>query len=1448
MVGVWAGEPCAVRDEWWGEHWDAAQQLRREQVQLGEVNRAAMLRKMVAEPLGVNSVAESWAHGARPVGAGARMEERRVVETNLGTAFLDSGATKSFILGPWARTLAGVEVVRLDDPVEVFPAGAGELVPVFVAREVARAEVTVFYSFDDKERGRVAGLKPVMREFSMDLELLVCDDERVLESLVSSLPGLKVVLGEDVEKVPGFQVFYTYFLRAVAEGVDYTPLWTHAQRTSQVNLLKGTGKDAVLEAVPAAVAFDAPDLGVDLPYGLRSPLELDSALAFTEAVVKEDRGASMLPKSVEEMMGYLNKELVRKGRVVEKYLRQLAEIVLDNVEVLLDPRPSDKVEPWRPRARAGAVPTREGLRRRVQPHCLPGLNEEVEKLFKLKLVEPVPLVDGRIPDDLWVNGLVVTVRRVPPGSPAGTKPKLRMCVDCTPVNRVLAEDQLTLLPNLDQHVESFAGCSLFSAGDSPSAYHQYPLDHQGRNLFGFCVPRADGTLALWRFTGACFGGKIFPGMWQQEVDGPQGITRDVRECPFTRCGFFLDDLAIGTTFRDGKRLEDVWGTAEEAEMVGYALLALRRALEGYKRKGLVISLRKCDFLQETIGICGILTDGVSRQIDPQRKDGWENLAKPDKVNLAFLQHALGVANYCQPFLPVQYLVKSEPLFELARQAARAVSAAGVDKAAKRGAAQFVQDNWSGTHDEALAWIVKEIRDSQLRYFLDYNRRVHVLADASDSGVAGLIGQYDAQGVFRICFTLCKRFTSAQKLWSVGARECYGWLIVCRRWWKVLAFVGDLVFQSDHQNLVTSVADLENVHVKRWVVELSQWEAFTRHRVHRRGESNLICDTLSRCAFGNDFGSGNAVEEGSPILREYLRVRKAVQAKAGAGVGPLRGGGAGAAPVVEDDPQMLAAKAAELGCGGKAAVVVPKHVELFNNPHKHSLSRFLDNVLAAQQKFTLEEQEHLVRKLQGVKRTFMGKDVWFVRGRVLVPEDQQLLGDIFRVVHDDNLHAGEGVVLDCLRRACLFVPNFGRHFGAYYSSCECQHARAPKQLQKQGAFLLGPRYYVLSHVSMDFMSLPITERGGKTFVGALLLVDQCSRVCQVTAVKDMTGKTAVDGLERWFGTWGVPVMVLCDGGPHFTGGDVGAFLQKCGVLLDVGTPHHPRGRGLVERHVRKVKDGLARLLPQGKLLEWPRVMNELERKLNMLPHSGLGGVSPFDYLIRGHKDRHVVGREFEVGTYGLAAVMKTVQDEENLGLVLDSLRQVADWCGEIGSLKRSVASQQEYVEFKGVVGDLVLKYVAFRQNSLEPMYQGPYKITEAYGSDFFKVQEWLAGGALGDPVDVHASRLILFDGSRTSGTAEHARKLPEGYYVVESILDGPNEKGQFQVKWFGVDNPTWEAAAGLRTVVCFKKYCHDNKLTAKGERRAGAAKGKGKAEMVARLVCSAQGVFSGEEED
>ena len=320
-----------------------------------------------------------WAGGTRPCGKAAGVGLERVMHTSLGLAFIDGGSTQSFVLGEVADAYPGGKVVDLPEPVAVYGAGVPDEEVVmetalFVATRMLVVELTLQWSVDDAERGSRYGIKPRVQEFGTVLEILVCDDHRVLRDFVPGLEGLRMVIGEDIERAKGWQRVYADFLKA-QNGEQ--AMWTHAQRTSLQGVVRGAERNYAQDFSPAAVTYDVRE--GELPYPQRSPFELDEELEWERKHSAADRGDSKIPRARAAMMDFLREKLRRQGRVVEKYLPELADILVKHREVLLDPRPSERAT-LRPRVLPGSRPTRVGLTRRVPREAIVGLNDEVGKL------------------------------------------------------------------------------------------------------------------------------------------------------------------------------------------------------------------------------------------------------------------------------------------------------------------------------------------------------------------------------------------------------------------------------------------------------------------------------------------------------------------------------------------------------------------------------------------------------------------------------------------------------------------------------------------------------------------------------------------------------------------------------------------------------------------------------------------------------------------------------------------------------------------------------------------------------------------------------------------------------------------------------------------------------------------------------------------------------------
>jgi hypothetical protein len=60
-------------------------------------------------------------------------------------------------------------------------------------------------------------------------------------------------------------------------------------------------------------------------------------------------------------------------------------------------------------------------------------------------------------------------------------------------------------------------------------------------------------------------------------------------------------------------------------------------------------------------------------------------------------------------------------------------------------------------------------------------------------------------------------------------------------------------------------------------------------------------------------------------------------------------------------------------------------------------------------------------------------------------------------------------------------------------------------------------------------------------------------------------------EIIFLRFGVPRMVICDGGTHFTNRKFCAYLRNHGIHHNVATPYHPQTSGQVETLNKQIKN-------------------------------------------------------------------------------------------------------------------------------------------------------------------------------------------------------------------------------------------------------------------------------------
>ena len=264
-------------------------------------------------------------------------------------------------------------------------------------------------------------------------------------------------------------------------------------------------------------------------------------------------------------------------------------------------------------------------------------------------------------------------------------------------------------------------------------------------------------------------------------------------------------------------------------------------------------------------------------------------------------------------------------------------------------------------------------------------------------------------------------------------------------------------------------------------------------------------------------------------------------------------------------------------------------------------------------------------------------------------------------------------------------------------------------------------------------------------------------------------------------------------------------------------------GPMDRLVKKTKDALRRLVPPGRPEQWISYVGDLQSLLNRMPHKALGGLSPQQVAMGGAQPflPHLfAGKQWDSNSQTWWDILEALR----------FLRTITEIAGEVSEVKQKIAydaAVMHHAPYK--VGDWCLVYHNERASSLDSFFRGPYLITDVQvdvrgdPSGFYSVAPLLANDTLSkDVLEVHAARLWPFNGERTSSCAEHWKRLPEGFGVVQDILNHRlHARGaQVLVRYYMVPRPTWEFTSSMREPhlgwnSIYKAYCETHGLPLEG---------------------------------
>ncbi|CAN6723349.1 unnamed protein product [Malus baccata var. baccata] len=389
---------------------------------------------------------------------------------------------------------------------------------------------------------------------------------------------------------------------------------------------------------------------------------------------------------------------------------------------------------------------------------------------------------------------------------------------------------------------------------------------------------------------------------------------------------------------------------------------------------------------------------------------------------------------------------------------------------------------------------------------DWSLPFELMCDASDYALGAVLGQRKDKRP-HVIYYASRTLNDAQLNYSTTEKELLAVVFALDKFRSYLIGTKVIVF-TDHAALKYLLTKKEaKPRLIRWILLLQEFDIEIRDK---KGSENVVADHLSRMVHN---------EESLPILETF------------------------------PDEQLLSIK-----------VSAPWYADIVN---------FL-----VSKRIPSEFNRHQRDKLRHDARFYVWDDPYLWK---FCPDQI-----IRRCVHDSECHS---ILSFCHTYACgghfgtqrtalkvlqcgFYWPSIFKDAKTFCLTCDkCQRMGgiSAKDQMPQVSVL---NVEIFDVWGIDFMG-PFPSSYGFTYI--LLAVDYVSKWVEAKATRTNDSKVVADFIRtNIFARFGMPRVIISDGGTHFCNRTINALLRKYSVTHKVSTPYHPQTNGQAEVSNREIK--------------------------------------------------------------------------------------------------------------------------------------------------------------------------------------------------------------------------------------------------------------------------------------
>jgi len=638
-------------------------------------------------------------------------------------------------------------------------------------------------------------------------------------------------------------------------------------------------------------------------------------------------------------------------------------------------------------------------------------------------------------------------------------------------------------------------------------------------------------------------------------------------------------------------------------------------------------------------------------------------------------------------------------------------------------------------------------------------------DASKDAAGGVLMQLNASGQLQPCAYFSHRFTAAEMKYNTSEREALAMVLAINRFKQWLQFARFTV-QTDHANLQWMVAST-NDRVRRWASTLSTYD-FSLEFLP--GKLNTVADALSRVGLP------------APAPESVAAMAASVSFSLTA------------APSLKSVSATLAVLSAALPVAPLTSLTMAAGMA----PSTPSLELdLLRRVAAAQQAAPAAEQAAWASNELFHRERRSGVNVWCLQANLWLPSAAtDVKRELLTFAHDTSGHGGVRRTLKRFHDACIAWSGMHRDIETFVRSCtSCQRAKAPVAMPRQAHLHPITASHPFDLVVADYFGpMPTAEGGPPTYI--LTIVDKFTRFIRFYPVKGQpSADTTIATLQLFFFEFEVPKRLRTDRGSHFDNKRVRAYLQKCNVSYEPSPALHVQGQGVAERIHRELLQTL-RATNADRVQLWQAVLPAIAHQLNTAENSAIG-MSPYQALF-GRVSRTLMLSQ--IGT-----PLPVFRDPLALHKALEATREYVSHKQEHAfglskALHDCTVTPRSFKE-----GDIVMAYFEDTSSKFTNDWRAPCRVLRRVHENRYLVHDISSDYKF----EAHTNRLLPFDVSRTSVSDALEQNLPDGYYIIEAVLEhrGAGTTLEFLLKYKDVPEPKWTAAshADLAKIQRVKDY-------------------------------------------